>query len=378
MAKHLVLVGGGHAHMMVLLRLGEFTGRGHRVTLVSSSDHHFYSGMGPGLLSGIYEPQQVWFNIRKMAEDRGAEFIEDDAVRIDPVRRLIILGSGREVNFDVASFNTGSQVPLEPLAAQPDGIITVKPIINLYRARREIIAEIAQRDLQIAVVGGGPAGVEIAANLWRLIRKKPHRADILLVGGGKILGEFPEKVCTIALDSLQKRAITVMEGTRAQAAEDGNLLLSNGTILRCDFIFMAVGVKPTPLFADSGLPTGEDGGLLVNPFLQSTAHPELFGGGDCISLSGNPLAKVGVYAVRQNPVLFHNLMAALEGGSLQPFRHVGEYMLIMNMGDGTGIVWKKNRVWDGRLAFLLKDFIDRRFMRKFQVSGERDEPNGDI
>ncbi len=364
MAKHLVLVGGGHANMTVFLRLGEFTGRGHLVTLISSSAHHYYSGMGPGMLSGIYEPRQARFNIRKMAEERGGAFIEDDAVRIDPERQLIILGSGREVNFDVASFNTGSQVPLGPLATQSDGIITVKPIINLYRIRRKILDEIAQRDLQIAVIGGGPAGVEIAANLWRLVRKQPHRADILLVGGNRILGKFPEKVRAIALDSLQKRNIKVMEGVRAQVAADGTLMLTNGTMLRSDFVFMAVGVKPASIFADSGLPTGEDGGLLVNSFLQCSAYPELFGGGDCISLSGSPLAKVGVYAVRQNPVLFHNLLAALEGGALQPFRHGGGYMLIMNMGAGPGIVWKKERVWDGRLAFLLKDFIDRRFMRR--------------
>jgi NADH dehydrogenase FAD-containing subunit len=118
--------------------------------------------------------------------------------------------------------------------------------------------------------------------------------------------------------------------------------------------------------------------LLVNPFLQSTTYPELFGGGDCISLAGNPLAKVGVYAVRQNPVLLHNLMAALEGGSLNPFRPGGTYMLIMNMGNGTGIFWKKNLVLNGRPAFLLKDFIDRRFMKKFQVSGELEEPGGEI
>ncbi|HKZ16819.1 MAG TPA: hypothetical protein VJ161_05060 [Geobacteraceae bacterium] len=61
---------------------------------------------------------------------------------------------------------------------------------------------------------------------------------------------------------------------------------------------------------------------------------------------------------------------------MQPFSHGEAYMLIMNMGDGRGILWKKNRVWNGRLAFLLKDFIDRRFMKTFQVSGERDEPDG--
>lgn len=378
MAKHLVLVGGGHAHMTTLLRLGEITRRGHRATLISLSPYHYYSGMGPGLLSAIYEPRQARFHVRKMAEDRGAAFLEDEAVRIDPTRRLIVLGSGLEVNYDIASFNTGSRVPAESSAAQPAGTITVKPITNLYRARLKILDEISQRDLKIAVIGGGPAGVEIIANLWRLVRGKHHKADLTLVGGGKILGKYPEKVRRLALDSLKKRSIEVLDGIRAQASGDGKLLLSDGKVLDCDYIFMAVGVMPSDLFRDSGLPTGEDGGMLVNSFLQSTAHPEMFGGGDCISLAGNPLARVGVYAVRQNPVLFRNLMAALEGDELQPFRDDGEYLLIMNMGDGTGIAWKKNMVWDGRFAFLFKDFIDRRFMKKFQVSGERNETNEEI
>jgi hypothetical protein len=43
------------------------------------------------------------------------------------------------------------------------------------------------------------------------------------------------------------------------------------------------------------------------------------------------------------------------------------------MGDGRGILWKKNRGWEGRLAFLFKDYINRRFMKKIQVSGELHE-----
>jgi NADH dehydrogenase FAD-containing subunit len=83
---------------------------------------------------------------------------------------------------------------------------------------------------------------------------------------------------------------------------------------------------------------------------------------------------VGVYAVRQNPLLRDNLMAALEGRSLTPFQPGGAYLLIFNLGDGRGIFRKKNLVFDGRLAFWLKDYIDRRFMGKFQISGELTEP----
>jgi NADH dehydrogenase FAD-containing subunit len=113
--------------------------------------------------------------------------------------------------------------------------------------------------------------------------------------------------------------------------------------------------------------------MLVNAFLQSTAYPQLFGGGDCIDVKGHTLPKVGVHAVRQNPILKHNLEVALDGGEMKRFVPKPGYMLIMNMGNGRGILWKKSLVLSGKPAFLLKDFIDRRFMKKFQVSGELDD-----
>jgi NADH dehydrogenase FAD-containing subunit len=129
---------------------------------------------------------------------------------------------------------------------------------------------------------------------------------------------------------------------------------------------MAVGVKPSSLFRDSGIPTGADGGLLVNRFLQSMAHPEIFGGGDCICFAPRPLAKVGVYAVRQNPVLLQNLRSALGGGDLLAFTPQKSYLLAFNMGDGTAIVRWQGVVFDGRPGFALKDYLDRRFMKMFQ------------
>jgi NADH dehydrogenase FAD-containing subunit len=110
-----------------------------------------------------------------------------------------------------------------------------------------------------------------------------------------------------------------------------------------------------------------DGGLLVNRYLQSVVYPEIFGGGDCISFEQQPLAKVGVYAVRQNPVLLRNLGCALNGGDLVPFHPQENYLLAFNMGDGTAIVQWKGLVFDGRLGFILKNYLDRRFMKMFQA-----------
>ena len=77
--------------------------------------------------------------------------------------------------------------------------------------------------------------------------------------------------------------------------------------------------------------------------------------------------KVGVYAVRQNPVLYHNLVARLEGDALMPFDPGGDYLLIFNLGGGVGVLKKRWLEFGGRPAFLIKDYIDRKFMREFQA-----------
>ena len=72
-------------------------------------------------------------------------------------------------------------------------------------------------------------------------------------------------------------------------------------------------------------------------------------------------------AVRENPVLFHNLMASLEGTPLQPFDPGGDYLLIFNLGGGAGVLRKRWLQFGGKPAFIIKDYIDRKFMKKFQA-----------
>lgn len=367
MGKHLVIVGAGHAHLTVLKNLRDFEKAGHCVTVVSSSSLHYYSGMGPGMLSGIYRPEEIRFNVKKMSEERGAAFVEDNVVKIHPREKKIDLQSGKEISYDVLSLNTGSYVPtMEPSPADKS-VFTVKPIEKLLVARHRIADELKSKDLKIAVIGGGPTGVEVAGNLERLARGEPGNCQITLVAGTRLLAEFDSRVRRLALKSLTSRQIQVIEGPRATAVKDHIVELSNGDIVENDYVFMAIGVKPSPLFADSDLPTGRDGGLLVNKFLQSVAYPELFGGGDCISFEPRPLAKVGVYAVRQNPILLHNLMNMLNGGALQEFDPQQTFLLALNMGDGTAVVRWHSLVWGGPLGFALKNYIDRKFMKAFQV-----------
>ena len=372
MDKHIVLVGGGHAHMTVLTNLHKYAARGHGVTLIGPSPYHYYSGMGPGLLSGIYRPQDVRFHVKKMAEDRGAVFVQDAVTRIDADRKVLMLKSGNQVPYDVVSFNTGSTVPTPGDAVRSENIFTVKPIQNLMKVSQMLKAGLSATP-RLIIVGGGAAALEITGNLWRLVQGLGANASITVLGGRHFLSSMPRKAQRYARKSLLTRNIDIVEGANVSSLTDSRAVLEDGREFLFDLVLLAWGIRPSPLFCDSGLPTGKDGGLLVNAYLQSVAHPEIFGGGDCISFERRPLDKVGVYAVRQNPVLYTNLLATLEGKDLQAFHPQDTYLLIYNLGDGTGIFYRGKRVWKGRLIFHLKDYIDRRFMRKFQVSGEASE-----
>lgn len=380
MSKHLVFVGGGHAHLTALKNLSAFISRGHRVTLISPSRYHYYSGMGPGMLGGSYQPWEVRFHIQKLAEERGAAFIQDEVVTFDPLDHRLMLQSGQYVQYDVVSFNTGSTVPAEALSREPhENVIAVKPIVNLLRARSAIVkASQGGKVFNFAVIGGGAAGVEISGNLWRLLHEHRAKGRIVLIAGERLMPNAPDEVRRLAVESLGGRDIQIVEGKMAASVERGTVTLTDQKTIDFDIAFVATGVRPASMFLDSGIPIGPDGGMLVNARLQSVAHPDVFGGGDCISLEGHNLAKVGVYAVRQSSILLRNLLATLEGDEMMTFTPQAHYLLIFNMGNGKGIFWKGRRVFQGRLAYLLKDYIDRRFMKAFQVSGEQDVKSNSI
>lgn len=373
MGKQLVIVGAGHAHLTILKNLPEFINAGHDVTVVSSSSLHYYSGMGPGMLSGIYRPEEIRFDVKKMSQNRGAVFIEDKVVKIHPQKKKIDLQSGQTLPYDLMSVNTGSFVPVEAPDISDDFVIPVKPIENLLSARYKIIEALKRKELRITIVGGGPTGVEVAGNLDRLVRNESGKCRITLVAGTRLLRQFKNGVRNRVRNALIRRQVQVVEGSRMSAIKDKSVTLADGSEIESDIVFMAVGVKPSPLFKDSGLTIGQDGGMLVNQYLQSVSYPEIFGGGDCISFEPQPLAKVGVYAVRQNPILFNNLLGFLKDTALEPFKPQKSVLLAFNLGDGTAVVQWHSVVWSGRLGFALKNYIDQTFMKNFQISGELEE-----
>lgn len=368
MGKHLVVAGGGHAHMLLLENIGRIVAKGHRVTVIGPSEYHFYSGMGPGMLGGTYTPDDIRFATADVVKKQGGVFVRDKVTTIDPEKKSVSTEKGETFSYDVISFNAGSYVPMDGVFGEGDNIYSVKPIEKLMEAGEKLKRLFQERKIKIAIVGGGPSSAEVAGNVWQLAKKiNRHMPEIQVFAGKKFMSRFPRPIRVRILAVLKARGIEIIEKGYAQKIETDKITLDSGDSFETDFIFMALGVKPSAIFENSGLPLGPDKGLLVNQYLQSTQYPEIFGGGDCIHFQGKPLDKVGVYAVRQNPILVHNLMASLEGESLIPFDPGPDYLLIFNLGNKQGVLKKKGIVFGGKIAFMIKDYIDRRFMQRFQA-----------
>ena len=367
MGKHLVIAGGGHAHMLTLANLHKFIEKGHKVTVIGPSPHHYYSGMGPGMLGKTYTPEEVRFATKHVVEKQGGVFIQDRVDRIDPESKMVYLESEKTIPYDTLSCNVGSYVPMTIVSGADRDIFPVKPIEKLIHFQERVLELSSQQKITIGIIGGGPSAAETAGNIWRLGKYYcKNMPDITIFSGQKFMARFTENVRSRILHSLTKRDIEILEKDFVREIKTREITMESGQIHNKDLILLAHGIKPYPVFQKSGLPIGPDGELLVNKYLQCTKYPEIFGGGDCIYFADQPLDKVGVYAVRENQILYHNLMASLDKTDLQTFDPGGEYLLIFNMGNGTGILRKKKLLLAGRLAFIIKNYIDRRFMKKFK------------
>jgi NADH dehydrogenase FAD-containing subunit len=229
MGKKLLLAGGGHAHMTILAHMRDLVREGHEVTVVQPSDFHYYSGMGPGMLGTTYTPAEIRFATRLVVEGHGRHLRARQGRAHRRRQRQVSLASGQVMDYDVLSCNAGSFIPFDNIHGDTSNVFTVKPIERLQEAQRAVISLCATRTRpHVAVVGGGPAALEIAGNVRKLAKLRGrHAPRITLFAGRQLLSRFPEKIGEMARESFARQDIEINE--------DGYVdEISNGVIVQGD------------------------------------------------------------------------------------------------------------------------------------------------
>jgi selenide,water dikinase len=356
--------------MEVLRRLILTSGSWANLTVVSQFDKHHYSGMVPGYLRGSYREEDVSFDLPPLIAAAGGEFVCKRAVGIDPVRRVVRLDGGGEIEYDIVSFNVGSRT-IAGDSAGPHAAL-VKPMSRAVDLHRRIL-ELAHRDggktRHGAVVGGGSAGVEIAFAMAAVLDDAGRDRDIKILEGSEgILRGYSERFRTRAESILKDKKINVRTGRRVVKVHPDTVEFEDGSRAESDLTVWLTGPDGPGIFEGSKLELDGRGFLLVDDSLRSLSDPNVLGVGDCVTLANYPATpKAGVYAVREAPVLWGSLLSAFGQGSRPIYRPQEGFLSILNTSDGKALLRYKSYITHSLPAWWLKDWIDRRFVAKYHA-----------
>lgn len=359
--RDLVLIGGGHAHVSVLMAARMRPLAGVRTTLISRDWDTPYSGMLPGVVAGYYTRDQAHIDLVRLSRHCGVRFISAQVCGLDLLRREIRLEGRPPVSFDVLSLNIGS-TPSHPqfTPATSAPAIFTKPIdrfLQQWQALLDRLRADSRARKRIVIVGGGVAGVELAL----AIRNRLARDSVTGVGieihtaGPDIVETHAPHVRRRLLRCLQHNDVDVRLNTRATTSPDA------------DAVIWATQAAPARWIADSGLAVDDKGFVLVNEFLQSTSHDNVFAAGDIAASQLHPRPKAGVFAVRQGKPLAANLRRRLLERKLKRFVPQHRFLSLIGTGNRRAIASRGMWSAEGRWVWRWKDWIDQRFMRRFSV-----------
>ncbi len=380
MPARVLVVGGGYVGLYAALRLQR--SRAVTVTLVSPDAVMTYQPFLPEAAAGSIEPRHVVVSLRRVL--RRCTVLTGTVTAIRHADRVVtvtpIEGPAYDVGYDelvVAPGSVARVLPIPGLADQGIGFKTVAEAIYLRNhvlSRLDAAASTAdsavrERLLTFVSVGGGYAGVEALAELEDLARYAqryyPQLAGarqrwVLVEAADRILGEISEGMASYTLVQLRRRGIEVRLGTRLESAIGGRMVLSDGESFDADTLIWTAGVRAHPVLDASDLPRDVKGRVFAETDLRVRGVEHAWTAGDCAAVPdltmGGLCGPTAQHAVRQAKRLARNLLAAVAGKPLTPYRHknVGS---VASLGLHKGVA----EVYGIRLRGFLAWFMHRTY-----------------
>ncbi len=365
--RDLVLVGGGHSHALALRMLAMKPIDGLRITLISPSSHTPYSGMLPGLVAGHYTFEDTHIDLERLCQWAGVRFIAAAVSALNPAARTVAIEGRPPLSYDLLSLDIGSEPELDSVPGAREHAVPVKPVAGLWRRWQDLENVMAERagegDYRVSVVGGGAGGIEIA---MAMSRRLAGRAGIdLWCAAPRILEGYNARARRAVEKALVSHNVTLHTDARVLGVAAGELTIEGGSHAAYDDLFWCTGASAAPWVAASGLPVDERGFLVVRDTLQSTGDERVFGAGDIATQLNHLRPKAGVFAVRQGPVLAHNLRAAALGQKLKTHRPQQRFLSLVSLGDRRAAADRGPFSASGAWVWRWKDRIDREFMSRF-------------
>jgi selenide, water dikinase len=362
----ILLIGGGHTHVVALRHLGRRKLAGLDIHLVSPDLTTSYSGLLPGHIAGHWTRHALEIPLPPLCRTAVATLHSTRVTSLDPVAQTVDLASGGTLSFDFASLDIGAiaEVP-GPETLRTLGV-PVKPLGPFADRWSAFVSQVETGKIQphAAILGAGTAGVELALSMkYRLDKlglSHPVRVSLIERGTELLPGGNASMRAQLQRE-LQRACVAIFTGETVADANQSGLCLASREHVPAGFVALATGARPQAWLAGTGL-TLHDGFVSVGRTLQSVSHPNVFASGDTAHLALDPRPKAGVFAVRQGAVLAEQIARLAINQPLAQYHPQKDYLKLVSLGRRRAIAEKWGITLNLPGLWALKRHIDLKFM----------------
>ncbi|NDJ75959.1 MAG: NAD(P)/FAD-dependent oxidoreductase [Chloroflexi bacterium] len=382
--ERVVIIGGGFGGLYAAKRLKHAPVE---VTLIDRRNHHLFQPLLYQVATGELSPADIASPLRRLLKtQRNARVLLAEVTGFDVANQQVILRNGT-VPYDTLIVAAGAGNHYFGNDHWQQWAPSLKTVEDATEIRRRIIAafeaaEVASDPdtirswLTFVIVGGGPTGVEIAGSLAEIAREtlknefrsiNPSDARILLVQSrDRILPTYPPGLSEKAAQTLAKRGVEIVTGTRVSEVGPQDVTLSYGDeveMVPARTVLWTAGVKASPLgqaLADAtGVSLDRGGRVEIEPDLTVSGHPEIFVIGDLASFAhqdGKPLPGVAQVAIQQGQHVAESIKTRERGHRLPDFRYRDKGNIAV-IGRGAAVAEVGRFRFAGWLAWQLWAYI---------------------
>jgi len=378
-------VGGGAGGLELAARLGKKLGKAGKakITLVDANLTHLWKPLLHEVAAGTLNSHEDELNYISYGANHGFQFILGKLANIDREKKIIYLMPTRTVSYDTLVIAIGSSVNDFSTPGVKENCSFLNDHLEANQFQQLFLKKILQAQneavpasLNIAIVGGGATGVELAAELYYAVHQvvsygweglDPDKSvNITLIeAADTILSALPKRLAQATTKQLQKMGITIHTSQRVTEVTAEGLHTQSGLFIAADLKVWAAGIKAADFLQNlAGLETNRLNQLIVKQTLQTTRDDNIFAFGDCASCPqpGKPhfVPPRAQAAHQQASLLVKSLIRRLKGKAPLPFYYRDYGSLIsLSRYDALGSLM-------GR--FMGSVFIEGRLARLFYVS----------